>query len=337
MSRHNVGVPELSIVSTLYLSARTVREFYERCCAAAELLGLDYELVLVDDGSPDESLQLACELAAADPRVRVIELSRNFGHHRALMTGLSFAKGRSVFLIDSDLEEEPEWLERFWKVLEDEAADVVYGLQEIRRGSFFQRLTGRLFYVLFNLLSEHTLVGNPVVARLMVRRYVDALLLHRERELLIAGLWEITGFHQIPVTVAKKRKESSTYTLRRRTALFVRGITAFSSKPLVYIAYLGALVSLVAAVYIIYLLVIFAVAGDPPAGFTSLLASIWLLGGLTILSIGVVAIYLSVIFTETKERPYTIVRAVHQHGSERSAADEMHMGHPSVRQVIHRP
>jgi putative glycosyltransferase len=116
---------ELSIVTTMYASAPWLREFHERASAAARALTEDYEIVLVNDGSPDESLAVALELFEADPRVRVIDFSRNFGHHKAMMTGLAAARGRRVFLIDCDLEEEPEWLVRFDREAQARGADVV--------------------------------------------------------------------------------------------------------------------------------------------------------------------------------------------------------------------
>ena len=122
---------KLSIVATLYQSAPYIDEFHKRASASAkQLLGDDYEIVLVNDGSPDNSLDLAIRLTERDSHVVVVDLSRNFGHHKAMMTGLAHAKGELVFLIDSDLEEEPEWLLSFASAMLDKRCDVVYGVQE---------------------------------------------------------------------------------------------------------------------------------------------------------------------------------------------------------------
>src|SRR5688572_5559182 len=125
---------KLSIVTTLYKSSSTVEEFYHRAVAAAEMVTPDFEIVMVDDGCPDDSLAIACRIAQQDDRVRVIELSRNFGHHKALMTGLDHAEGDLSFLIDSDLEEDPGLLRDFFYRLEASDADVVYGYQISRKG-----------------------------------------------------------------------------------------------------------------------------------------------------------------------------------------------------------
>src|SRR3954468_11917273 len=137
---------KLSIVTTLYRSASTINEFYRRILAAAELITGDIELVLVNDGSPDNSLDLAVELHRTDARVVVVDLSRNFGHHKAMMTGLAHATGDLVLLIDSDLEEEPELLGYFHERFAKGDCDVVFGVQETRRGGLFERVTGALFF-----------------------------------------------------------------------------------------------------------------------------------------------------------------------------------------------
>ena len=135
----------------------------------------DFELILVNDGSPDDSLQIALSLHRRDRRVRIIDLSRNFGHHQAMMTGLSYARGDLVFLLDSDLEEEPEFLETFYERLKTTAADVVFGVQKKRKGRLFERVSGVIFFKLFNALSTHPIPKNVITARLMTREVCDEL------------------------------------------------------------------------------------------------------------------------------------------------------------------
>ena len=208
---------KLSIVATLYQSAPYIIEFHQRASAAAlSLVGKDYEIVLVNDGSPDNSLDLAVQITERDSHVVVVDLSRNFGHHKAMMTGLAHTKGDHVLLIDSDLEEEPECLIAFAEQMQSQRCDVVYGVQEQRKGGWFERWSGQWFYFVFNVLTGLAVPANIVTARLMTRRYVDALLLHREREILIAGLWQITGFDQRSQVVKKHSSSETTYTLRKQ-------------------------------------------------------------------------------------------------------------------------
>ncbi|HEX7243405.1 MAG TPA: glycosyltransferase family 2 protein [Longimicrobiaceae bacterium] len=302
---------DLSVVATLYRSAPYLEEFHRRVAAAAERAAPDFEVVLVNDGSPDESLEAAVALCGRDPRVRVVDLSRNFGHHKAMMTGLAHARGKRVFLIDSDLEEEPELLDGFLAEMGRTGADVVYGVQERRRGGLRERFTGWLFYSLFDLLTTHPIPRNLLTVRLMTRRYVEALLQHRDREIFLAGLWAITGFLQVPLVVRKLDKGSTTYTLRRKATILVNSVTAFSNRPLVIIFWLGMAISLAAGAAAAYMVVRRLFFGVLLAGWPSLIVSIWLLGGLTIFCVGILGIYLSRIFTEVKDRPYTVVRQVY--------------------------
>ena len=188
---------KLSIVTTLYQSALFIDEFYQRSTAVAkQLAGEDYEFILVNDGSSDDSLNLAVQLAEQDSHVIVLDLSRNLGHHKAMMTGLSHAIGDLIFLIDSDLEEEPETLLSFKHQMDAEVCDVVYGVQSSRKGGWFERLSGSLFYSIFDLLTSIEHPRNLVTMRLMTRRYVEALFQFKEHEMVISCLWVITGFNQ---------------------------------------------------------------------------------------------------------------------------------------------
>ena len=306
------SVMKLSIVATLYQSAPYVDEFHQRVSAVArELVGDDYEIILVNDGSPDNSLDLAIQLAKSDGHIVVVDLSRNFGHHKAMLIGLSHSKGDKVFLIDSDLEEEPEWLLEFSQQMRLDACDVVFGIQGKRKGGWFERLSGWLFYKIFNVLTGLALPENPVTARLMTRRYLNALLLHEEREISIGGLFVITGFKQSPLTIHKHNTSKSTYSFGHKMAVMVDSITSFSNKPLISIFYIGLMIFIVAGANVVYLVYNWVIYSTVLGGYTSVMASIWLLGGLIIMLVGVVAIYLSKVFTETKQRPTGIVRQIY--------------------------
>jgi putative glycosyltransferase len=306
----------LSIVSTLYNSASHLEEFYTRMTAAAERITDDYEMILVNDGSPDDSLDFAISLYEKDDRVRVIDLSRNFGHHKTMMTGLAHARGSLVFLIDCDLEEEPELLNEFHHQIKASGADVVYGIQQKRKGKFFERITGDIFYKLLNVLSNYPVPANLLTVRLMTQRYVASLIQHLDRELWLAGLWVITGFKQVPLPVRKHSKGSSAYTLRRKVSELVSAITASSSKPLVFIFYLGCVIVFLSSVAATVLIVRRVFFGTLLAGWPSLIVSVWLLGGLILFCLGIIGIYLSKIFMETKRRPYTIIRQVYERAGE---------------------
>ncbi len=301
---------DLSVVTTMYRSAPFLAEFYRRTIASAQELTDRFELIFVNDGSPDDSLDVALKLVATDPRVKIVDLSRNFGHHRAMMTGLAHSSGALVFLIDSDLEENPALLVPFHGELKRRGADVVYGFQATRQGNVFKRWSGRAFYSLFNLLSETRLPPNLCTVRLMSRRFVNSLLDHQERETNISGLWVLTGYEQVGLPIIREPRSGSDYTMARKFKTFVDAITSFSNRPLVFIFYLGLLISLVAGAAATYLLFRRLFFGTLLAGWPSLIVSVWLLGGLNLFCVGLLGIYLSRVFIETKQRPYTIVRSV---------------------------
>lgn len=299
---------KISIVTTMYHSASYLPEFYNRTRRAAEITGLSYEFIFVNDGSPDNSLSVALQLRDEHPDISVIELSRNFGHHKAIMAGLREAKGDFIFLIDCDLEEQPELLIEFNKKMAEENCDVVYGIQNKRKGKLGERIFGKVFYKVFNHFAERKIPENIIMARLMNKAYVDELIKYDEKEFFLGASFMDVGFKQVSVFVDKKDKGSSTYSLSKKVALMVNAITSTSNKPLIYVFYFGALISFISFVFIIGLLIRHFFIEKMLTGWPSLIVSIWFLSGLIILCIGLIGIYLSKIYMETKHRPTVIVR-----------------------------
>ncbi len=301
---------KLSIVTTLYKSAPYVEEFHRRASEAAQRMTDDYEIVMVDDGSPDNSLDIACTIARSDSHVRVVELSRNFGHHKAMMTGLDHSRGELCFLIDSDLEEDPALLREFFDKLRASDADVVYGFQEIRKGGVLERTGGKIAWYWIKRLYSINIPANHCTIRLMRREYTDALLLHRESNTIIGGLWVITGFRQVGIPIAKGHRRESSYSPLLRLAAFFNGITSFSSAPLNLMVMFGMTISLISFAFGIFV-ILQKLIHNSAAGWASLIVSIWFVGGVIVFCLGVIGVYISRIFIETKNRPYVIVRRIH--------------------------
>ena len=301
---------KISVVTTLYESAPYVEQFVVRARTELEKLTDDHEIILVDDGSPDESLRIAMALLQTEPRLKIIELSRNFGHHKAMMTGLEHASGDLVFLIDVDLEEPPELLGSFFCALRDEELDVVFGFQKARKGGWLERFGGHLAWRLVNLFLPVKIPHSHSTVRLMTNDYVQALVSHKEQKTAIGGLWVITGFRQKGVEFEKGSRGKSSYSFGRRLIALLDSITSFSELPLFIIFYIGVAVifgSIVMAGY----LIVRRLNGNLLEGWVSTMVSISFFGGLTVFSIGVVGLYVSRIFIETKGRPYTIIRRIH--------------------------
>jgi len=303
---------ELSIVTTMYHSSPYLAEFYERIKREADKITSNYEIIFVNDGSPDASLEMALGFQKEDKSVVVVDLSRNFGHHRAMMKGLSFAQGDKVFLIDCDLEEPPELLTEFYNRFKKGDCDVVYGVQENRKGRWFERISGSVFFSLMNMLSTVPLPKNSIVARLMSRRYNQSLLEHNERELFILGILQLTGYNQVALPVVKGSRKETTYSFRKKLSSFVNAVTSFSDKPLYLIFVTGLVIWGVSAAYICYLLIQRLFFIKTLDGWTSLIVSVWFLGGMSICFVGILGIYISKIFIETKNRPYAVIRKIYR-------------------------
>jgi putative glycosyltransferase len=308
---------QLSIVSTLYNSSATVDAFVRRSCAVGEALYPNaFEIILVDDGSTDDSLNKAIGLCPQYPQLAIVELSRNFGHHNALREGLQHAKGELIWLLDSDLEEAPELLPEFLNQLESNNLDVVIGVQKSRKGGWRERFFGGWFWRIFNKLTDAQVPEDVSTARLMRRHVVEALLLYRESAFFFSGIQSLAGFKTTTLSFEKKSKGYSAYTLRKRTALMLNAVTSFSSKPLLYILAIGVGISCLAVFSGMVLLLrkwVFQV--DFQTGWTSLILSIWFLSGVLMMMTGILGLYISKLFQEVKQRPNVIVRRVYRGGS----------------------
>ncbi len=303
---------KISVVTTLYKSERFVIEFYERMITTLLKLTEDYEIIFVNDGSPDNSNLEVLKLRDEDTNVKLVELSRNFGHHKAIMTGMNYVTGDYVFLLDIDLEEPPELLLEFYLTMDQQNVEVVYGVQNKRKGKYLEKISGFFFYKIFNLMSEVTIEENILMARLMKSNYVESLKEFKEKELFLGGVFALVGFSQISVPVQKGSRPDTTYTFKKRMSLLVNAITATSNRLLIYVFYLGLIVSLTSFIGILYFGIKAAFYKDYLIGWSSLIVSIWFLSGLIISCIGVLGIYLSKIFNEIKDRPLTVVAKVYK-------------------------
>jgi putative glycosyltransferase len=307
---------KLSIVSTMYRSSPYLRDFCKRTLDAVKALEDDFELILVNDGSPDGSLELALELQAAEPRIQIVDLARNFGHHAAIVAGIAHAKGDLIFLIDCDLEEQPEWLHYFMSEMTSANVDVVFGVQQERVASRASNFLGELFWKSLNAMSSIEIPHNPMTCRLMNRAYVDALLSVEDRVLYLAGVFAWTGFKQISIPLKKIPRHphhQSTYSFSRKLFQVTDSIASFSAAPLSGIFLVGLGIWLGSIVVGIYLLAEkLRHPSEVLSGFTSLMLSIWFLSGTIIMALGVIGLYISKIFHEVKRRPLYITKKIYK-------------------------
>jgi putative glycosyltransferase len=306
--------PVLSIVSTMYRSRGFLEDFLSGCLEALRKINVDdFEIVLVNDGSPDDSVDYAISRRAELPSLVVVDLSRNFGHHHAMHAGLRQARGELIFLIDCDLEVPPSCLVPFFQKQRETGADLVFGYQEVRKGGWFEQWSGGIFWKGFNLLSETKIPENILTERVMTRRFVDALLSLGDRNVFLGGMMSWTGFVQIGLPVWKKQRVGqSTYTLMKRVNLMVNAVSSFSSRPLTWLFNAGVVITALSFMYVAYLLGRKMFLGDTLLGFTSLMAMISLSLGISTTALGLVGIYLGKVFNQVQNRPTYIIKDIHR-------------------------
>jgi len=305
----------LTAVAPIYNERESVEELVRRLTAALEPLG-PYEIVLVDDGSTDTSWETMRGLAAADERIRLLRLSRNFGHQIALTAGLDAARGEAVVLIDGDLQDPPELIPELvarWR----EGYDVVYAVREQREGESRLRLWAiSAYYTLFRRMSATDIPANTGDFRLLSRRAVDALARMPERARYLRGMTSWIGFRQTGVPYRRDARYAGTakYPFGKLWRLASDGITSFSVAPIRLVTRLGAVMLVFCAGVLAWTLYVRFFTDNAPQGWTSLLAVVLLLGGMQMLGIGIVGQYIARIFEETKQRPLYFVSETVERG-----------------------
>ncbi|MGH2859478.1 MAG: glycosyltransferase family 2 protein [Solirubrobacteraceae bacterium] len=298
----------LSVVAPVYNEDALIDEFYARVRTA--LHGIPFELVLVDDGSSDGTPMKLEALAAADPRVRVVYLARNFGHQTALTAGLDHAAGDAVVMLDADLQDPPELIPTMldhWRA----GCDVVYAVRERRDGeSRFKLSTARWFYSLFDRLAQVELHHNSGDFRLLDRRPLQALLSMRERNRFLRGMTVWVGYTQAAVPYHRDARYAgeTKYTLPKMLRFSLDAIFSFSHRPLQLATLLGFLFSTLAFIAI-PIVVVLRLLGSYLPGFSAITILVLLLGGIELIAIGIIGEYVGRIYDEVKGRPLYLVRA----------------------------
>jgi polyisoprenyl-phosphate glycosyltransferase len=297
----------LSVVVPVYGSADILPETHRRLTEAlAPLDGLDYEIVYVNDGSPDGAGEILRDIVARDDRARLLCLSRNFGHQAAITAGLDHAAGDAVVIIDDDLQDPPEVIPQMvdlWR----QGNKVVYGARRVRRGdSAFKRASANVFYRLLQRLSDRPIPLDAGDFRLLDRAVVDVLRQMREESRYMRGMVSWAGFQQCALTYERDARFAGTsnYSLHHSIRLALDGIVSFSTRPLLLSAAFGTLVTFGAFVAMLWLIVGKLVNPDSVvAGTTTVLVAVLFMGGIQLVTIGVLGTYLGKVFYETKKRP----------------------------------
>jgi len=300
---------KISIISPVYHGSGCLRELHQRLTQVLEDLVDSYEIILVNDASPDDSWNIILELAAADSRVRGIDLSRNFGQHCAITAGLDHATGDWVVVMDCDLQDRPEEIPRLYEHAL-QGYDIVFGRRKNRKDGFFKKLSSRCFHRLYNFLSD--IKTDPDVSNFSIvsSTVVAAMGELRERNRAYSVFLQWVGFQTSYIDVEHDERFSgkSSYGLVKSIRLAVEAITSQSNKPLRISIYIGFLMSAVSFLYAAYRVVRYYTHGVDVDGWTSLIVAGVFIGGLILANLGVVGLYLGKVFDESKHRPLYVTR-----------------------------
>lgn len=318
--------PDLTIVIPVYNEADNLHQLYLRLQKVLPQLGLDYEIIAVDDGSNDKSLDVLEDLRRLDEHLKIIALSRNFGHQAALTAGMDYASGRACITLDADLQHPPEIIPALvqkWK----EGYDVVYTIRnQTEKGGLFKKASSTLFYKFINVVGKIDMPANSADFRLVDRKVLNELITLRERSRFIRGLVSWVGFKQIGIdyTAAARFSGQSKYSIRQMMLLALAGIFSFSSFPLYLAAYFGLAAAALSFIYAVYVVYMRLFAEQVVSGWSSITFAILFLGGIQLIFIGIIGAYLGRLYDEVKQRPLYIVErreGVKDAGQSRSEAN----------------
>ncbi len=300
----------VSLIIPVYNEEETITYFLEKIDIIINNIDYSFEIIFIDDGSKDRTLETLLKARQKDSRIKILELSRNFGKELAMAAGFHAASGDAVVPMDVDLQDPPELLSDFLRKWE-EGYDVVLGVRRQRKSDTkFKRVTARLFYKIFNILCGKRLVPNVGDYRLMSRAALDALNSLPERVRFTKGLYAWVGFKQARVEYDRMSRVagSSKWNAWKLWNFALDGITSFSTLPLRIWSYLGMIIALFGFGYAVLLIMRKLLFGADVPGYTSIMVVMLLLGGLILISLGIIGEYLGRIFEEVKGRPLFVVR-----------------------------
>lgn len=301
--------PCLSIIVPIYNEEEGIPALYERLHSVCTGFGVTYELLFVNDGSRDRSLTLLKELQAADPQVRVLSFSRNFGHQVAITAGMDHAQGEAVVVIDADLQDPPELIGQMlekWR----EGYDVVYAVREKREGdTLFKRATAALFYRLLRKITNVDIPLDTGDFRLMSRRSIEAMKLFSERNRFVRGLVSWIGFKQTGITFVRAERYAgeTKYPLKKMLRFAIDGIVSFSFVPLQLATFFGFVASALSFLGILWVVYMRLFTQETITGWASMMVIVMFLGGVQLLTLGIIGEYIGRMYDEIKRRPLYLI------------------------------
>ena len=302
------ATPFLSIVSPVYKAEKIIPLLIQRVENSVSKITTNFEILLVEDGGPDNSWGVIEAIAKTNPKIKGIKLSRNFGQHPAIMAGLSQAKGEWIVVMDCDLQDQPEEIEKLYaKALE--GFDVVFAKRNNRQDGFFKKIFSKLFSIIFNYLAETKFDNEIANFGIYNRKVIKSVLSIGDYIKSFPLFVYFTGFKSTSIFVEHASRESGTtsYTFSKLMSLAFNSIVSYSNKPLKIFVKFGMLISLLSIIGGIINLILYFDGKIKVSGYSSIIVSIWFLSGIIITVIGVVGIYVGKVFEQTKDRPPFII------------------------------
>lgn len=299
---------KISILIPVYRSASFLAETVKAVDHERQLNNWDLELILVEDGSGDNSFEVIKTLASAYPFIKGIKLSRNFGHQAAVRTGLEFVKGDYVAIIDDDLQDPPSLLPRFFSFL-DQGFDVVYGVRKKRKESLWKRFSYNAFYKVLAILSDTKIPLDSGDFCVMKKRVVDKMLMLNESQPFLRGIRAWVGFKQMGLEYEREMRIAgeSGYSLKKLLKIASDGIFSFSSIPLKVVTFFGLLSLILSILYTLFMFIKYLTVGVESPGFITTILFISFFGSINMIGLGVLGEYMARVYEETKKRPHAII------------------------------
>ena len=299
----------ISLVIPVYNEEQVVEQLYARCSTALGKITDSYEIICVDDGSSDNTLAYLLKFHQINKKLKVITLSRNFGHQSAILAGLSFAKGEYVGIIDGDLQDPPEFLREILNKLE-EGYDVVYAIRKKRKENIIKRAFYGSYYRILRGMSNIEIPLDSGDFSIMRHFVVDYILQMPEQSLFLRGLRSWIGFRQTGIEYEREKRQAGLpkYSFRKLLGLAYNGIFSFSRFPVKILSRVGFLVIIFSFIYIIFNLIKKYAFGDVPQGFTTIIIFLALFNGIQLFALGLIGEYVLRIYDESRKRPLYIIR-----------------------------
>ena len=302
---------KISVVIPVYYEEEVVEECYKR--VKENLLKLEkyeHEIIFINDGSKDKTLEILENIASKDSNVKIISFSRNFGHQAAVTAGLQYVTGDAIVIIDADLQDPPELIPKMIKLWED-GNEVIYGKRKSREGeSVFKLLSAKMFYRTLNILSDVEIPKDTGDFRLVDRKVVDTINSLPEHNKFLRGLFSWVGYKQVPFEYEREERFAgkTKYPLKKMLKLAADGIISFSTKPLKILGALGIIAIIVSILLLIYTILSYTLKlNHLSAGWTSIMVAITFFAGVQLISIWIISEYIGRIYDETKRRPQYII------------------------------